>query len=107
LYIQQQQPIQQEYNPFFSAQQLAPVTQVRPQQARLSGGRQLGGSECQYPVADQSQCDKYYACNADGVQEEKLCLDGLVFNPLLARRRKNDPCDYPQEVDCGSRTQLR
>lgn len=52
---------------------------------------------------DQRQCDKYYDCN-DGVPTEKLCPDGLVFDPLI---RKQNKCDQPFNVDCGDRTELR
>lgn len=49
------------------------------------------------------QCDKFYECK-DGVATEKLCPDGLVFDPL---NRKVNKCDQPFSVDCGERTELR
>lgn len=49
------------------------------------------------------QCDKFYECK-DGVATEKLCPDGLVFDPL---NRKINKCDQPFSVDCGERTELR
>lgn len=52
---------------------------------------------------DPEQCDLYFAC-VDGVAEEKLCKDGLVFrddNP------KKELCDIPANVECGERTALR
>lgn len=52
---------------------------------------------------DEVQCDKYYDCH-DGVAREKLCPDGLVFDPTIRRLNK---CDQPFNVDCGDRTELR
>jgi len=50
-----------------------------------------------------TQCDKFYECR-DGVPKEKLCPDGLVFDPLI---RKINKCDQPFNVDCGERTELQ
>jgi hypothetical protein len=52
---------------------------------------------------DPKQCDKYYECD-DGVAKEKLCPDGLMFDPL---NRKVNKCDQPFNVDCGDRIELR
>lgn len=52
---------------------------------------------------DEVQCDKYFECR-DGIAKEKLCPDGLVFDPSL---RKVNKCDQPFNVDCGDRTELR
>jgi len=52
---------------------------------------------------DSRQCDKYYDCY-DGVPEERLCPDGLVFDPYS---RKREPCDHFFNVDCGDRLDLR
>ena len=52
---------------------------------------------------DATQCDKYYDCY-DGVPEERLCPDGLVFDPFS---RKREPCDHYFNVDCGDRLDLR
>jgi len=52
---------------------------------------------------DNKQCDKYYECN-DGIPVEKLCPDGLVFDPL---NRKVNKCDHVFNVDCGDRLELR
>jgi hypothetical protein len=54
-----------------------------------------------YPV--QNQCDAYIEC-IDGVAEEKLCPEGLVYNP---EARFNYPCGYPIDVDCAGRPNLR
>ncbi|GLV40991.1 obstructor-A [Carabus blaptoides fortunei] len=52
---------------------------------------------------DARQCDKFYQCT-DGVATEKLCPDGLVFDPLI---RKINKCDQPFNVDCGDRSELQ
>ncbi|KAG8034309.1 hypothetical protein G9C98_007385 [Cotesia typhae] len=52
---------------------------------------------------DPVQCDKYYDCE-DGIATEKLCPDGLVFDPL---NRKINKCDQPFNVECGDRTELQ
>ncbi|XP_011149450.1 protein obstructor-E [Harpegnathos saltator] len=54
-----------------------------------------------FPV--QNQCDAYIEC-IDGVPEEKLCPEGLVFNP---EARFNYPCGYPIDVDCTGRPNLQ
>ncbi|XP_003701204.2 protein obstructor-E [Megachile rotundata] len=45
------------------------------------------------------QCDAYIEC-IDGMPEEKLCPEGLLFNP---EARFNYPCGYPIDVDCDGR----
>lgn len=52
---------------------------------------------------DSVQCDKYYDCY-DGVAEEKLCPDGLIFDPFSNKR---EPCDHYFNVDCGDRRNLQ
>ncbi|GJQ73126.1 Cpap3-a1 [Trypoxylus dichotomus] len=52
---------------------------------------------------DPNQCDKFYDCQ-DGVGVEKLCPDGLVFDPTI---RKINKCDQPFNAECGDRTQLQ
>jgi len=52
---------------------------------------------------DPVQCDKFYEC-VDGVATEKLCPDGLVFDPTI---RKINKCDQPFNVDCGDRQELQ
>jgi len=52
---------------------------------------------------DSVQCDKYYDC-LDDVPEERLCPDGLVFDPYS---RKREPCDHYFNVDCGDRLELQ
>jgi len=53
---------------------------------------------------DPRQCDKYYDCY-DGVAEEVLCPDGMVFNPNFDPRR--EPCDHYFQVECGDRIELQ
>lgn len=68
---------------------------------------QGGGANCpekngRFPVA--SQCDAYIEC-VDGVGEQKLCPDGLLFNAKAPFT--SYPCQYPPEVDCEGRSGLR
>lgn len=56
----------------------------------------------QYP--DVEQCDKYWECS-DGKAIEKLCPDGLVYDPT--KTRSIHKCDYPFSVDCGGRKSLQ
>ena len=61
-------------------------------------------ANCPYPngyFPDSSRCDKFLECR-DGVAEEVTCPDGLLVNEKAAAFRY--PCDYPVDVDCGSRT---
>ncbi|KAK7579758.1 hypothetical protein V9T40_000387 [Parthenolecanium corni] len=52
---------------------------------------------------DPIQCDKFHECD-EGIAKEKLCPDGLVFDP---RNRKVNKCDQPFNVDCGDRLELQ
>ena len=52
---------------------------------------------------DARQCDKYHACY-NGISEEKLCPDGLVFDPFSTIHK---PCDHYFNVDCGDRLELQ
>lgn len=47
---------------------------------------------------------RYIEC-IDGVGEEKLCPDGLLFNAKLGPFAY--PCQYPIDVDCSGREQTR
>lgn len=55
-----------------------------------------------YSVA--GQCDAYVECS-DGEPKEKLCPDGLMFNDKV--KLFVYPCQYPIDVDCGSRANLQ
>jgi len=46
----------------------------------------------------------YVQC-VNGVAEEKLCPDGLLFNAEAGYR--SFPCQYPIDVDCTGREQTR
>ncbi|KAF7990003.1 hypothetical protein HCN44_008677 [Aphidius gifuensis] len=52
---------------------------------------------------DEVQCDKFYECK-DGYPTEKLCPDGLVFDPF---NRKINKCDHVFNVDCAERLELQ
>ncbi|XP_057318455.1 protein obstructor-E-like [Microplitis mediator] len=54
-----------------------------------------------FPVPNQ--CDAYIEC-VDGVGEEKLCPEGLYFNP---EARFNYPCGYPIDISCEGRPNLQ
>ncbi|CAG9769596.1 unnamed protein product [Ceutorhynchus assimilis] len=49
-------------------------------------------------------CDGYIQCT-NGVAEEKLCPDGLLFNAQNGPH--GYPCQYPLEVDCTGREQTQ
>ncbi|XP_059047489.1 protein obstructor-E-like [Achroia grisella] len=49
-------------------------------------------------------CDRYNEC-VNGAIEEKLCPDGLRFNPSV--RPDVYPCQYPSEVPCLERSSLQ
>ncbi|XP_069696431.1 protein obstructor-E-like isoform X1 [Periplaneta americana] len=66
-----------------------------------SGAFTCPGKYGQYP--DPKQCDKFYECD-EGVPREKLCPDGLMFDP---ENRKTNKCDQPFNVDCGDRIELQ
>lgn len=54
--------------------------------------------------AVDGQCDAYVECR-DGVPEEKLCADGLLFNDKVGLF--TFPCQYPIDVDCTTRAKLQ
>lgn len=56
--------------------------------------------------ADSLQCDRYYECE-NFVLSEKLCDDGLVFADLGANSGIGGRCDFPFNVDCTGRAELR
>ncbi|KAH1029204.1 hypothetical protein HUJ05_002483 [Dendroctonus ponderosae] len=51
-----------------------------------------------------SSCDGYIQC-LNGVAEEKVCPDGLLFNAEAGSRAF--PCQYPIDVDCTGREQTQ
>ena len=52
--------------------------------------------------SDEKYCDKFYVCK-EGVAEEQLCPDGLVFDQT---KRQINKCDYPYNVDCEDRDEI-
>lgn len=64
-------------------------------------GQSCPEKDGRYP---SSTCDGYIECK-DGIPEEKLCPDGLLFNP--ASGPQAFPCQYPIDVDCSGREQTR
>lgn len=68
---------------------------------------QTAESECPEKngvFADSVQCDRYYECD-NFVLSEKLCADGLVFADLANSFQGR--CDFPFNVDCAGRPELR
>lgn len=59
-------------------------------------------ANARYAVHDQ--CDKYIECT-DGEAEEKLCVDGLLFNDKAGVY--TDPCQYPIDVNCTTRARTQ
>jgi hypothetical protein len=58
-------------------------------------------------IPDPLQCDKYWECTESG-PVPRLCADGLVFDDVhRGKRGQLERCDYPFNVDCGDRVQLR
>lgn len=73
----------------------------RPVQSRYYGGV-CEEKNARYAIA--GQCDAYVECT-DGVPEEKLCSDGLLFNDKAGIF--TFPCQYPIDVNCTTRTKLQ
>lgn len=74
-----------------------PFEQARPAVTGFSCPEKNG----RYPTRT---CDGYIECK-DGEPEEKLCFDGLLFNPAAGVYAY--PCQYPIDVDCTGREQTR
>ncbi|XP_015600134.1 protein obstructor-E [Cephus cinctus] len=79
------------------------INEIQRQQPTFKGSSSPSCPEKngRFPVA--SQCDAYIEC-IDGVAEEKLCPEGLLFNP---EARFNYPCGYPIDISCGGRSNLQ
>ncbi|XP_066156401.1 protein obstructor-E-like [Euwallacea fornicatus] len=67
----------------------------RSQQYQASGSCPLPNGT--FPT---TTCDGYIQCR-NGVPEEKLCPDGLLFNADAGHQ--TFPCQYPVDVDCTGR----
>ncbi|KAJ8734666.1 hypothetical protein PYW08_013916 [Mythimna loreyi] len=85
----------QSSNPAFSRNQ-QPI-QPAPKATYAGSCPELNGT---YPVP--GSCDAYIQC-INGTAEERLCPDGLRFNPEAA----GYPCSYPNEVACLERSSLQ
>ncbi|XP_069696314.1 protein obstructor-E [Periplaneta americana] len=75
--------------------------------AQVLSQRSGGGLSCpekngRFP--SPTQCDTYIQCE-DGVAEEIVCPDGLLFNAKA--RYFAYPCQYPVDVDCEGRAGLQ
>jgi hypothetical protein len=53
--------------------------------------------------ADAFECDRYYECRSNKITEH-VCKDGLVFNDYSVKFGR---CDFPFNVDCSDRPNLR
>ena len=63
------------------------------------------GNECEvsrvpYTMADPEQCDAYFRCE-NGFLTSELCDDGLIYHD------KDNLCDMPMRVDCGTRERMQ
>jgi hypothetical protein len=88
------------------AQRKGPGSRPKTTTASPADDDELFSDDCPEPngfFADSSQCDKYYACT-NGVIEERLCPDGMVFNDYSPDQEK---CDLPFNIDCSQRPALR
>ncbi|KAL7301022.1 hypothetical protein TKK_0006294 [Trichogramma kaykai] len=111
----QQQHGDQHYNPYNQQQQYNNKDYQEQHQYNNQGQQQQqqrprafasSNGACperngRFPVA--SQCDAYIEC-VEGVPEQKLCPEGLVFNP---EARFNNHCGYPIDVQCAGRSALQ
>ncbi|XP_012254255.2 protein obstructor-E-like [Athalia rosae] len=79
-------------------QQYQTIQQTPPRGASSYNCPERNG---RFPIP--SQCDAYIEC-IDGIAEEKLCPEGLLFNP---EARFNYPCGYPIDVSCEGRPNLQ
>lgn len=82
---------------------LARSTQVQQKQVQAS----YWNGKCEEAngrYAVSGQCDAYVECR-NGVAEEKLCADGLLFNDKVGLF--TFPCQYPIDVDCTNRAKTQ
>ncbi|GBP77929.1 Protein obstructor-E [Eumeta japonica] len=93
----------------FGSQAFKPSYNQAPAQNRFDTQPQVKQSagSCReanerYPVS--GSCDRYVEC-INGTAEEKLCPDGLRFNPNV--NFNVYPCQYPNEVACLERSALQ
>ncbi|XP_013105730.2 protein obstructor-E isoform X2 [Stomoxys calcitrans] len=72
----------------------------------MFGSMALAASSCPEPngrFADPEQCDAYIQCT-EGVPEDKLCPDGLLFHQ---RTKSTGECTYLPFTVCKDRTRLQ
>ncbi|KAL0850339.1 hypothetical protein ABMA28_012169 [Loxostege sticticalis] len=81
--------------------QQSSYSQPQPQPKIQSAGSCKELNE-RYPVP--GSCDRYIEC-INGTAEEKLCPDGLRFNPNL--NFNVYPCQYPNDYQCLERSSLQ
>jgi len=67
------------------------------------GGGSLSCPEKNGRFPSPTRCDVYVQCE-DGVPQEIVCPDGLLFNAKA--RYFAYPCQYPKDVDCEGRPGL-
>ena len=67
------------------------------------GGGSLSCPEKNGRFPSPTRCDTYIQCE-DGVPQEIVCPDGLLFNAKA--RYFAYPCQYPIDVDCEGRPGL-
>ncbi|CAB3237023.1 unnamed protein product [Arctia plantaginis] len=87
----------QAYSRYQGQQQQPPKAAPAPK--LQSGCQELNE---RYPVP--GSCDSYVEC-INGTAEEKICPDGLRFNPNALIT--SYPCQYPNEVACLERSSLQ
>ncbi|XP_054272058.1 protein obstructor-E-like [Macrosteles quadrilineatus] len=83
---------------------IALLTVFIPDHLTVDGQSGSGCPERNGRFAVPSQCDAYIEC-VDGVPEQKLCPDGLLFNSNA--KFFAYPCQYPSEVDCAGRSAVQ
>lgn len=88
----------QQKSNFGSSQQQSGFGSFNQQQPKTKPTGSCPDKNARYPKS--SQCDAYIEC-LDGVYDEKLCPDGLLFNPNVTFNVY--PCQYPADVDCAGR----
>ncbi|CAH0600650.1 unnamed protein product [Chrysodeixis includens] len=92
---------QRGQNAFARGQNQQQQQQYQPAPQSQSAGACKEQNE-RYPVP--GSCDRYVEC-VNGTAEEKLCPDGLRFNPNVLFTAY--PCQYPNEYACLERSSLQ
>ncbi|XP_034943923.1 protein obstructor-E-like [Chelonus insularis] len=87
--------------PFQRPQQFQQLNNIDSRQSPQQSGVPCPEKNGRFVVP--SQCDAYIEC-VDGIGEQKLCPEGLFFNP---EARFNYPCGYPIDINCDGRPNLQ